>query len=166
MFRAQFNRTFALAALLFLLSGCSTLIDPQDPLADATAVYSYEARGSVAFRCDYDASGPYWRYEGISGTLMNEKGVRRAVLEADAGITHADGSHLAAKIVETRRERGPGNLPDALFTATAPKKGSLRGVRWIERRNAEGGMPLTRCSASQRGSRLSVPFRARYILYR
>lgn len=166
MFRAPFSRTLALASLLSLLSGCSTLVGPQDPLADATAVYSYEVRGSVAFRCDYDASGPYWHYEGIAGALLNDKGIRRAVLETNAGITHADGSHLEAEIVETRRERGPGNLPDALFKATAPEKGALRDIRWIERRNARGGMPLTRCSASQRGSRLSVPFQARYILYR
>ncbi len=151
-----------------LLAGCSIPFTTEpDPLEDATAVYSWQAEGRMIFECTYDAEGFYWAFVRPEGKLASETGRVEATIENDFGLTHRDGSHLEAKIIRQGAAKTPNDLKDTLFeVSSASDRGALRAIRYVERRRAEGGMPLTACSASQRGMRLAVPFRARWILYR
>ena len=151
-----------------MLAGCSIplMIEP-DPLEDATAVYSWQAEGRMIFECTYDTEGFYWAFVRPEGSLTSETGRIEATIENDFGLTHRDGSHLEAKIIRQGMAKSPNDLKYALFeVSSASERGALRAIRYVERRRSEGGMPLTVCSASQRGMHLAVPFRARWILYR
>ena len=151
-----------------MLAGCSIplMIEP-DPLEEATAVYRWKDEGRMIFECTYDTEGFYWAFVRPEGSLTSETGRIEATIENDFGLTHRDGSHLEAKIIRQGVAKSPNDLKDALFeVSSASERGALRAIRYVERRRSEGGMPLTVCSASQRGMHLAVPFRARWILYR
>ncbi len=152
-----------------LLAGCAGLGPTEVPPKDAVAVQSWFAEGDMRFRCEYDEEGFYWAFQGPDARLWNDA-VKPRRLEARLtdGFTvrHRDGSVLTAIIIENRGRASEENLRDAVFETMPPETGALRGVRWMERRRAEGGMPVTRCSPSQRGMTLRVPFTARWILYR
>lgn len=163
---ATIGRPLALCAAL-LLSGCSSFMSNEpDPLDGLTAVYSWRAEGNMVFACAYDTQGAYWRFIRPEGSLYDEAGKQQATLLADFGIRARDGSQIAARIVKQKNADSARNLKPALFETSAPAKGMLEGIRFVERRSPEGGMPLAGCSPSQRGKRLTVPFKARYIFYR
>lgn len=152
-----------------LLAGCAGLRTNEVPPPDAVAVASWLAEGDMRFRCDYDEKGFYWVFVGPDAKLWNDTAQpKRLEARLTDGFTvrHRDGSVLTARILENRGDASGENLKDAVFETTPPEKGALRGVRWMERRHAVGGMPVTRCSPSQRGMTLRVPFTSRWILYR
>lgn len=152
-----------------ILSGCVFMHSEKTPPADAVAVQSWFAEGVMIFRCDYDEKGFYWVFEEPDAKLWNDA-VKPKRLEARLGrgytLRHLDGSVLRTQTIVNRGIPSANNLRDAVFETTSSETGVLQGVRWMERRRAEGGMPSTHCSPSQRGTRLRVPFTARWILYR
>ena len=158
----------ALSALfaILLLASCTTIQFTPDPLKDATAVYSWEARGRMVFQCSYDSEGFFWNFVQTEGDLLNDAGQRQAVLQPNFGITARDGSTIHAKIISQGEQISPRDLRTAVFSAQSEGRGILEGVRYIARRQPSGGMPLVTCTASQRGQYLRVPFRARYVFYR
>ena len=79
---------------------------------------------------------------------------------------YSDGTTLKMSVLTNGPRRSAEDLTDAVFKASAPKKGTFAGVRYVERTNTRGGMPLTKCSASQQGQRLSRPFEADYTFWR
>ena len=81
-------------------------------------------------------------------------------------IAASDGTTLKMSVLTNGPRRSAEDLTDAVFKASAPKKGTFAGVRYVERTNTRGGMPLTKCSASQQGQRLSRPFEADYTFWR
>ena len=87
-------------------------------------------------------------------------------LNSDWSITASDGTTLKMSVLTNGPRRSAEDLTDAVFKASAPKKGTFAGVRYVERTNTRGGMPLTKCSASQQGQRLSRPFEADYTFWR
>lgn len=152
---------------VLLLAGCSVLgPSTPDPLEGLTAVYSWNAKGHMVFSCAYDAEGAFWRFLRPEGTLYDNKGRRQGTLLPDFGIEARDGSRIAARIIEQKNVDDVRNLKPALFETTGARQGILRGIRYVERRSPEGGMPLAGCSPAQRGKILTVPFTARYIFYR
>lgn len=155
----------ALTALL-ILAGCSSIQLAPDPLQDATAVYSWEARGRMIFQCAYDSDGFFWRFIQTEGELLSDDGRRQAMLQPNFGITARDGSTLHAEIISQGEQTSSRDLRTAVFSARPEGRGMLEGIRYIARRQPSGGMPLVTCTASQRGQYLRVPFRARYVFYR
>ena len=163
-----------LTALVFQLVGCSALHAPEtgdasryaQALVGRTPVYNWRAKGRMHFVCTYDGKGLYWRFERPSGNLYADNGRLEGRLNADWSITARDGSHLPARILLNGPTGSQSDLRDAVFESDPPAKGILARVVRIERKHAKGGMPLTKCSASQRGQRLQVPFEARWILLR
>ena len=87
-------------------------------------------------------------------------------LNSDWSFTASDGTTLKMSVLTNGPRRSAEDLTDAVFKAAAPKKGTFAGVRYVERTNTRGGMPLTKCSASQQGQRLSRPFEADYTFWR
>lgn len=98
----------ALSALfaILLLASCTTIQFTPDPLKDATAVYSWEARGRMVFQCSYDSEGFFWNFVQTEGELLNDAGQRQAVLQPNFGITARDGSTIHAKIMALRKLAG------------------------------------------------------------
>ena len=117
------------------------------------------------FICSYDAKGFYWRFSHPSGGLYRGS-TKVGTLNSDWSITASDGTTLKMSVLTNGPRRSAEDLTDAVFKASAPKKGTFAGVRYVERTNARGGMPLTKCSASQQGQRLSRPFEADYTFWR
>ena len=84
------------ASAALLLAGCAVAprVDEVNVLekANASAVYSWEARGQMIFRCDYDQKGFFWVFLQPQGKLLDDKGRQQAVLGADFSVTARDGS--------------------------------------------------------------------------
>ena len=158
------------ASAALLLAGCAVAprVDEVNVLekANASAVYSWEARGQMIFRCDYDQKGFFWVFLQPQGKLLDDKGRQQAVLGADFSVTARDGSSVKGRIVEQGPQESARNLRTAVVAVESSGRGMLSGVRFYARRQPEGGMPLAACSAAQRGHLLRVPFRARYVFYR
>ena len=117
------------------------------------------------FVCSYDAKGFYWRFSHPSGGLYRGS-TKVGTLNSDWSITASDGTTLKMSVLTNGPRRSAEDLTDAVFKASAPMKGTFAGVRYVERTNTRGGMPLTKCSASQQGQRLSRPFEADYTFWR
>lgn len=160
---------FAAAASLALV-GCSALTDSSlwnDRLDGLTAVYSWSAQGSMRFACSYDEAGPYWRAVGAEADLKGSDGRKQATLSYNGVIRARDGSSIAVRVVQAAAQQSAANLRTALYEVEeAGSNGQLRGIRFVERKHVQGGMPLAPCSPAQRGQRLDVPFTARFIFWR
>lgn len=172
---------FSAIACAVVLAGCSSLL-PQgtpgvsgqdgrsvshwrDAISSASRISTRTARGRMHFVCSYDAKGFYWRFSHPSGGLYRGN-TKVGTLTSDWSITASDGTTLKMSVLTNGPRRSAEDLTDAVFKASAPKKGTFAGVRYVERTNTRGGMPLTKCSASQQGQRLSRPFEADYTFWR
>ena len=172
---------FSAIACAVVLAGCSSLL-PQgtpgvsgqdgrsvshwrDAISSASRISTRTARGRMHFVCSYDAKGFYWRFSHPSGGLYRGN-TKVGTLNSDWSITASDGTTLKMSVLTNGPRRSAEDLTDAVFKASAPKKGTFAGVRYVERTNTRGGMPLTKCSASQQGQRLSRPFEADYTFWR
>lgn len=158
-------RRFFLLFTALILAGCTTLFKTA-PLEGLTAIYTWTAKGQMVFQCAMDDEGLYWQFLFPQGKLYNDQGRFEGELLPDFGVKARDGSAASARIVEQKEANSPRDLKPALFEATGSLRGTMKNLRYIERRYAKGGMPQTKCSPSQRGKRLYVPFTARYIFYR
>lgn len=172
------NRPFSTLSAItcaILLAGCSALpsaIDSssqsttywRDALESAQKTSTRTVRGKMHFVCSYDSQGFYWRFSHPSGSLYRDN-TKVGTLNADWSISAKDGTILKMSILATGPRRNTTDLPDAVFKATSPKNGTFAGIRYIERTNAKGGMPLTKCSASQQSQHLSRPFEADYTFW-
>lgn len=161
-----------------ILAGCSSVASSgifgsdgrnpshwRDAIEAATKISTRTVRGRMHFACTYDAKGFYWRFLHPSGALYRDNAIV-GTLNADWSLTALDGTVLKMSVLTNGPRHSAADLADAVFKATAPKKGTFAGVRYVERTHAKGGMPLTKCSASQQGQRLSRPFEADYTFWR
>ncbi len=153
-----------------LLSGCAgitnLLSDPLTP-ENGIAVLDLNGTGHQQFQCVSDAKGRYWKFISPKADLFDANG--RKVLSQGAEFTFRapDGSVLTSKLIRWDEKADPNNVRSVLFQTNGHgKTGILTGVRWVKRIEGKGGIPLTRCSASQLGGFLQVPFTARYVFYR
>lgn len=161
-------RRFFLLCLPAALAGCSTLQNLFDPLAvDADAAFVLTAKGVQQFQCTADAGGRYWKFIAPSAQLTDKRGRVVARQGSDGSFFAEDGSILASKIDKFAKDAGEGNIRDLLYKTTPRgKEGLFSGVTAVKRSNGQGGVPLTRCSPSQLGATLSVPFTATFTFYR
>ena len=157
---------------VLLITGCTQLstltplTDPgwRAPLQDSKSVATRTVKGKMSFVCTYDGQGFFWRFIQPSGTLY--QGTRKTgTLNPDWSITAPSGVTLKAQIITNGPSRGQ-HLRDALFKTQPHTRGPFANIRYIERTDAQGGMPLTKCSASQQGQHLHRPFTAKYTFWR
>ena len=159
-------------AIVFLAS-CTHLpstssLGPNDwrtPLENRKLVMKRTVKGHMTFVCSYDGQGFYWKFLRPSGTLL--RGANKVgTLNADWSITSNKRHTLKMRIVANGPAESATHLRDVLFKTTLHKTGPFANVHYIERTQARGGMPLTRCSASQQGQTLKRPFEAQYLFWR
>lgn len=157
-------------ALSFVLAGCSTIqniFDPLSPGADSSAAFVLTAKGVQQFQCTADANGRYWKFITPQAELTDGEGRVVARQGSEGSFFAKDGSILAAKIEKYADKATPGNLRDLVYRTTSRgKEGMLTGITHVKRTDGKGGVPLTRCSPSQLGATLKVPFTATYTFYR
>lgn len=168
--RLSLKTTLCLMSVL-AATGCSVMdkliSDPVAPQEKAQKTMELQGKGTQLFQCVRDAKGLYWKFVSPQAELVNANGVLIVRQGADFSFFAKDGSMLAAKITRWDESNDRNNLRDVLFTTQSRgKKGTLTGVRFVQRLDGKGGMPLTRCSPSQLGSSLSVPFSARYVFFK
>lgn len=163
-------RRLVLLALPLILSGCSTLqsfFDPLSPGADTSAAFILTGKGVQQFQCTADAAGRYWKFITPQAQLSDEKGRVVARQGSDGSFFANDGSMLSAKIEKYAQDSVAGNLRDLVYKTThRGRPGLFSGISHVKRSNGQGGIPLTRCSASQLGTTLKVPFTATFTFYR
>ncbi len=157
-------------AAALALGGCATIENLMDPVAPKTgdkAAFVLTASGVQQFQCTADAKGRYWRFIAPEASLVDAKGRQLVRQGSDGSFFAEDGSMLASKIEKYSKESSPENIRDLLYkTSSRGKQGILTGITHVKRSNGKGGMPLTRCSPSQLGQSLKVPFTATYTFYR
>ncbi len=155
-----------------LLSGCSSFQTPSgntytDELITKVPIYTWSVRGEMLFSCAYDDAGFYWQFIRSEGTLKNDQGKIMGTLSPDLSIRSPNGQVLKMMPFKTGDAKHSNGLKNLLFKVTSsPNTGTFKNVQFVERRNAKGGVPLTRCSAIQKEQLLRVPFEARYIFWR
>ena len=158
------------AAVLSGCSGLSGLISSGDPMAPESGklLMTLKATGAQQFQCAADKKGRWWKFIAPDAVLVDEKGRVIARQGPDVIFRANDGSVLSAKIVKwDAHPKSHNDLRDVLFETRAQgkKKGVLTGIRWVSRTEGAGGQPQTRCSPSQIGATLKVPFTAVYRFY-
>ena len=160
----KMKKIFSLCCVLFLLTACTTL--QKDPLQGKTAIYSWEAQGKIRLQCRRDHLGFYWQFIDSKGTLLNNKKQKIGHFTHEE-IFFQNGDRIAIKAQETLQKQTENNLPNVLFIAQSdPKNRIYTDITYMVRKNAKGGLPLTVCAPAQQRQILSIPFSARYILYR
>lgn len=157
-------------ALTLTLAGCSSFqsfFDPLAPSSDSSAAFVLTGKGVQQFQCTADANGRYWKFITPEAQLTDGKGRTLARQGSEGNFFAKDGSILVAKIEKYSEKTTAGNLRDLVYTTSSRgKKGILTGITHVKRSQGKGGVPLIRCSASQLGSTLKVPFTATYTFYR
>lgn len=159
-----------LIAVPLVLTGCASVTQLfSDPLTpeNGIAVLDLTAQGVQQFQCTADKQGRYWKFVSPRADLSDKSG--KVVVRQGAEFTFRsdDGSVLTSRIVKWDDKAPANDVRSVLFeTHGHGKTGILTGVRFVKRIEGKGGIPLTRCSASQLGTFLQVPFTARYVFYR
>ena len=139
--------------------------DWRSPLEGRKLIMKQTVKGHMTFVCSYDQQGFYWKFAHPSGTLF--KGSKKVgTLNPDWSITSIQQQNLKMRLIASGPIERTFDLRDALFQVESHKNGPYANVRYIERTQSRGGMPLTKCSASQQGQTLKRPFEAQYIFWR
>lgn len=163
-------RPLFLLCLPFGLAGCAaleSLMNPLTPSDGASAAFVLSGQGVQLFQCTSDAAGRYWRFIAPDTRLTDAQGRLVARQGSDGSFFAEDNSALSAKIVRYAQDSPAEDLRDLLYqTSPRGKQGVLSDIVYVKRSNGKGGVPLTRCSPSQLGSTLKVPFTATYTFYR
>ena len=151
-------------------TGCSpltALLDPLAPQTDADAAFVLTGKGVQQFQCTADAKGRYWRFITPQAQLTDAHGRVVARQGSDGNFFAKDGSMLSVKIEKYADKATAGNVRDLLYKSShRGREGLLSGITHVKRTDGKGGVPLTRCSPSQLGTTLKVPFTATYTFYR
>lgn len=156
-----------LMAGTLLLNGCTTVSPYDQALKNVTPIYTWNIHGQMTFECAYDEQGFYWKFLKTSGQLTDDQGQYQGKVLANYTIEGRDQTKIPNHIIAQKTSPFPNNLSDVVFeVATPADSGLFKNVKYVERRNAKGGMPLVSCSAAQRHQLLNVKYSGRYIFYR
>ena len=152
-----------------LLTACATFQEPSvNPPENSKLALRLDASGEQVFRCIHDMKGWFWHFETPNAYLFNpETGQAVAKHGYRFSFVHNDGSKIASSRITGIAQGDGKNLPDALFSVTSPAShGTFLGVRYIQRLNAKGGIPQTKCTPARQGQLNKVPFEAQFIFWR
>lgn len=158
----------SLIAITATLCACSSVKPPSvTPPEASEEAFRLEASGEQVFRCLIDARGWYWKFEAPNAYLFDPQ-TNQAVAKHGYNFTfvHNDGSRLTTRIVSSAPQ-GNNALPDVLFAVAARDGyGRLSQIQYVQRLNAKGGVPTTKCTKEKRGQLARVPFTADFVFYR
>lgn len=147
------------------IAGCTTTtnqkMERKDYLSGTKVVMTLNAKGNTFFQCAYDSEGFYWKYLRSEAGLTNSNHKSSGTLTASGIKLNNKNEWRITPLLSSSRRRS--DLPDTLFEVQRLDEAS---PRFVERISSRGGMPLAKCSPSQRGTLLKVPFTARFVFYK
>lgn len=124
------------------------------------------SRGVQIFRCEKRDSGFVWVFRQPQAELLDGGGKVVGRHGANFSFEHDDGSRLVSTIVAYDEANKPTDLRWLLMTTRSFGKGALEDVSHVQRINTAGGMPPSRCDASQLNQLLRVDFTSDFVFYR
>lgn len=176
--RCKDQSSAGLFLLLSILAGCAGMPENMAPPALPTAVtvprdqrhvMTLKAQGTLNYECRARAgmSGAYaWTLDAPDAALLHWSGFRVGRYYAGPTLEYRDGSRVIAKLVASSPD-DPGKLPIQLLQAVSPRgSGEFTDVTYIQRLNATGGEPSTRCTAGDVGKASRVDFTADFLFYK
>ena len=124
------------------------------------------SRGVQIFRCEKRDAGTVWVFRQPQAELLDSSGKAVGQHGANFSFEHDDGSRLVSTIAAYDEASKPTNLRWLLLTTRSFGKGALESVSHVQRVNTAGGMPPSRCEASQLNQLLRVDFTSDFVFYR
>lgn len=147
------------------LAGCATTtnqkMEREDYLSGTKVVMTLNAKGKTFFQCAYDSEGFYWKYLHSEAALTNSNHKSSGALTALGIRLNNQNEWRITPLLSSSKRRS--DLPDTLFEVQRLDESA---PRFVERTSSKGGMPLAKCSPSQRGTVLKVPFTAKFVFYK
>jgi hypothetical protein len=134
--------------------------------SDREPVLQLSARGVQIFRCEKRDTALNWVFRQPEAELFDASGKVVARHGASLSFEHVDGSRLLSTITGYDEAPKETDLRWLLLSTRSFGKGAFEGVTHAQRVNTQGGMPPTKCSASQLGQLLRVDFTSEFIFYR
>ncbi len=129
-------------------------------------VMRLQGRGVQVFRCEAHGSGYSWVYRLPEAELVDGSGKPLVRHGANFSFEHGDGSRLLGTIVKYDDAPDPKDLRWLLLSTRSFGEGALSGITFVQRVNTVGGMPPSRCDASQQSRLLRVDFSADFVFYK
>lgn len=158
-----------------LLTACSAVPGPAQSGASpssfnppqAQQIVSATASGVQTYTCEFDAQHQlHWVFKSPLATLYDASG--KAVIQHAAGPSWQadDGSRIVGHVIASRPSTAQNSIPELLLeTKSTSGKGTLSGVRYVQRVNTVGGLaPKATCSSEHQAG--SSPYLAEYVFYR
>lgn len=124
------------------------------------------SRGVQIFRCEKRDAGTVWVFRQPQADLFDADGKTVGKHGANFSFEHDDGSRLVSTIAAYDEASKPTDLRWLLLTTRSFGKGAFENVSHVQRVNTAGGMPPTRCEASQLNQLLRVDFTSDFVFYR
>ncbi|MBC8118862.1 MAG: DUF3455 domain-containing protein [Burkholderiaceae bacterium] len=124
------------------------------------------SRGVQIFRCEKRDNGAAWVFRQPQADLLDSGGKTVGKHGANFSFEHDDGSRLVSTIAAYDEASKSTDLRWLLLTTRSFGKGALESVSHVQRVNTHGGMPPTRCEASQLNQLLRVDFTSDFVFYR
>lgn len=134
--------------------------------SDREPVLRLSAQGVQIFRCEKRDAGFAWMFRQPEAELVDASGKVVARHGASFSFEHVDGSRLVSTVAAYDEAPKETDLRWLLLSTRSFGKGTFEGVTHAQRVNTQGGMPPTKCSASQVGQLLRVDFSSEFIFYR
>lgn len=146
------------------------------PAADATAapagavvVTTVIGSGVQIYACQVQDEKPQWVFQSPAADLFDPQTRQRVgVHAAGPSWTWADGSALTGTVKAKQASPDVNAIPWLLLEVhSTGSDGMLSHVAWVRRSETQAGQaPATGCDASQVGTKINVPYQARYTFYR
>jgi hypothetical protein len=129
-------------------------------------VLQLASRGVQIFRCEKRDGGLVWTFRQPQAELIDPSGKTVGRHGANFSFEHDDGSRLISTIVAYDEASRPTDLRWLLMTTRSFGNGAFENISHVQRINTVGGMPPSRCEASQLNQLLRVDFTSDFVFYR
>jgi hypothetical protein len=134
--------------------------------SDREPTLQLAAQGVQIFRCEKRDAGFSWVFRQPEAQLSDTNGKPVGRHGASFSFEHNDGSRLVASVAAYDDAPNAADLRWLLLTTRSYGKGAFEGVTHVQRVNTRGGMPPTKCDATQANQVLRVDFSADFVFYR
>ncbi len=141
-----------------------------DPIAASEGVrlrLTLGADGVQIYRCEAQAAGPRWAFQGPEAALFDQSGRQLGTHGAGPFWRLADGSLVRGAVAAQRPAPAAGSIPWLLLRVTAREgQGALAPVTEIRRIDTvDGAAPAGGCDAASIGQEARMRYSANYLFY-
>jgi hypothetical protein len=158
---------------LVALSGCATapqappnvIPGPLEAPSGETPFLHAHAEGTQSYECASSGDHAEWKFKGPNAVLSGDGGALLGIHYGGPTWQAADGSKVVGTLVASAPARDGHSIPQLLLKAKAHTgDGVFTKVRSIQRLATHGGQPPgVRCSESEVGQKIDVPYSATYV---